>query len=112
MPQVFSPENDYLLPIGAFMERLLGHDIAPDLREKAAQIQSRLLVMEKYIPTPDNLDTDAAIKFKQEALFKAIKEPDTLQADLEEMVPTEIDIEKELAEARAVVDAGKGIPHV
>jgi hypothetical protein len=112
MPQVFSPENDFLLPIGAFMERLLGDGIAPELREKAARIQAGLIVMEKHLPVPVELDAEAAKKFKQDALFKAIKEPEMLQADLEEIVPTEINIEKELVDARAVVDAGKGVPNV
>lgn len=118
MSQHFDPSKDFSLPIGVFTERLLGDGIDPAIKENAAQVQALFLVFDKHL----HFEVVAKSDETAEALNKTMKgdfyfknmhrKPEELTKDLLDLVPAEIDLEREIMDARAIVDAGQGVPNV
>lgn len=109
----FTPQTDFTLPIGVFVERVLGDAIAPQLKEESAQVQALMVVLSKHMLVPDGLSGAEAVKYKSDQLFRQIhKDPITLKQELEDIVPAEHHLEAEIEQARNLVNQGQGIPHV
>jgi hypothetical protein len=109
----FSPQSDFMLPIGVFAERVLGAGISPDVKEESAQVQALLVVLAKHIIVPEDLAEADAARYKSDQLFRQIhKDPATLKQELEDVVPAEYDVTADIEQARNLVNQGQGIPHV
>lgn len=111
MTETFNAQDDYLLPIGAFAEKLLGDDISPYTKEAAASVQSLLVVFDKYLPVDPTLDEAASKKQKSDFMFGNMhRQYLDLKNDLMDTVPHGVDVASEIENARALVDGGQGVP--
>jgi hypothetical protein len=112
----FDPQRDFSLPIGLFVERLLGDDIPAQAKENAAQMQALLVVYNDYLIPKEQADdptmVDANAKQKSDFMFQNMHRPyDDLAKEVLDIIPAEIDVEQSLKDARGLVDRGQGVPN-
>lgn len=108
----FDPQRDYLLPLSSFMPRLLGDRVKKEWFEEAAEKQALLIVMDKHLPVPDNLSDDDQKKYKSDALSQHIRStPEHIRQEIKSIIPAENDLDGEIEDARAIVEADNEMPN-